>query len=149
MLGNKRGRAVETYEDLAGLGLKYPFLGLMMGLFMFSSAGVPPTAGFVGKLYIFSSAVQVGSATDEISFIGLAILGVVTSVAGGYYYLKVLVAMYMRKEHARDPMVEVEDRGARFSLALCALLTIGLGVLPGTAMAARSRERRGLPGRGR
>lgn len=133
ILGRK-GRTVETYEDLTGLGLKYPFAGLMMGIFMFSSAGVPPTAGFVGKFYIFSSAVQVGNATGEFSFIGLAILAVLTSVAGAYYYLKVLVCMYMREESEPGKFEMAQDSGAKFALVVAAVLTLWLGVAPGAAI---------------
>ncbi len=129
----RNGRPVETYDDLAGLGLKYPIAGIMMGIFMFSSAGVPPMAGFVGKLYIFSSAVQVGNGTGEFAFIGLAILGVLTSVAGAYYYLRVLVSMYMRKAEADDTEM-VMTSSAKFSLYACAVLTIGLGIFPGVAI---------------
>lgn len=129
----RSGRSVETYEDLNGLGLKYPFAGVVMGIFMFSSAGVPPTAGFVGKLFVFRSAVDVGSSTGEFSFIGLAILGVLTSVAGAYYYLKVLVHMYMKKQ-THDRFEESTDRGAKLSIGICAALTLLLGIVPGTAL---------------
>ena len=132
----RNGRTVETYEDLTGLGLKYPFAGLMMGVFMFSSAGVPPTAGFVGKFYIFSSAVQVGNVTGEFAFIGLAILGVLTSVAGAYYYLRVLVCMYMREEAEEGKFEMSQDSAARFSLLVCAGLTLLFGIMPGTAIEA-------------
>lgn len=131
---SRNGRPVETYEDLAGLGLKYPIAGIMMGLFMFSSAGVPPLAGFVGKLYIFSSAVQVGNATGEFAFIGLAILGVLTSVAGAYYYLKVLVSMYMKPaDEKADTSMELTG-SAKFSLFASAILTLGLGIFPGVVI---------------
>ncbi len=135
----RKGTTVETYEDIAGLGLKYPFAGLMMGVFMFSSAGIPPTAGFVGKLYIFRAAVDVGVQTGEFAFIGLSVLAVLTSVAGAYYYLRVLVCMYM-KEPTRDDWVEAsESKSARLSLGICAALTLALGILPAT-MLELSRE---------
>ena len=69
-----------------------------MAIFMFSSAGVPPLAGFVGKFYLFGAAVRTGSATGEFAFTGLAIVGVLASIAGAYYYLRVLVCMYFRRE---------------------------------------------------
>lgn len=126
----RKGKPVETYEDLAGLGLKYPFAGLMMGVFMFSSAGVPPTGGFVGKLYIFSSTVNVGNTTGEFAFIGLALLGVITSVAGAYYYLRVLVYMYMRQPEKERGFSLSSHTSARISIAVCAALTLLLGILP-------------------
>lgn len=135
MLG-RRGRPVETYEDLSGMGLKHPFAGLMMGVFMFSSAGIPPTAGFVGKLYVFSSAVKAGDATGDFSFISLAILAVLTSVAGAYYYLKVLVYMYMREADEERGFTMFTDTGARVSVAACAVLVLLLGIIPSTALEA-------------
>lgn len=126
----RHGRSAETYDDLAGLGFKYPILGLIMAVCMFSSAGIPPTAGFLGKLYVFRAAVDVGQATGEGLFIGLAVLGVLTSVAGVYYYLRVLVCMYMREE--QEPSMEaLEDSGAKAALIVSALLVLYIGILPG------------------
>lgn len=125
----RRNESAETYDELNGLGFKYPVMGLCMGIFMFSSAGIPPTAGFVGKLYVFRAAVDVGAQTGEFAFIGLAILAVLTSVAGVYYYLRVLVHMYM-KEQERE-IRPVESKGAKLAIAICAALTLYLGVLPG------------------
>jgi NADH-quinone oxidoreductase subunit N len=75
-------------EEYAGLGWRYPFLGAALALFMFSLAGIPPTAGFMGKFYIFSAAIQA-------NYVGLAIIGVLNSVLSVYYYLRVTVVMYM------------------------------------------------------
>jgi NADH-quinone oxidoreductase subunit N len=131
---DRRNDATETYEDLAGLGFEYPTVGLLMGIFMFSSAGIPPTAGFVGKLYIFRGAVDVGQATGEFAFIGLAILAVLTSVAGVYYYLRVLVYMYM-KEGDRDLSdTDLEHPSVKGALVVCGLLTLYLGIFPAKAL---------------
>lgn len=124
----RRGEAAETYDDLAGLGLKYPLMGLCMGIFMFSSAGIPPAAGFLGKLYLFRAAVDVGASTGEFIFIAMAILGVLTSVAGVFYYLRVLVYMYM-KEPTRE-IRPVATRGATYAIVVCAIVTLYLGVMP-------------------
>lgn len=125
----RRGEAVETYEDLGQLGFKYPMMGLLMGVFMFSAAGVPPTAGFLAKLYIFSSAVDVGMQTGEFAFIGLVILGVLTSAAGIYYYLKVLVFMYM-KPSLRE-LRPLDHSGPKVAVVLCGILVMYLGIFPG------------------
>jgi NADH-quinone oxidoreductase subunit N len=77
-----------SLEEYAGLGWKYPFLGAAMALFMFSLAGIPPTAGFMGKFYLFSAAIQA-------NYVGLAVIGVLNSVVSVYYYLRVTVIMYM------------------------------------------------------
>ena len=81
------GRAVEQVDDLAGLGRTDPGTALWMAVFMFSMAGIPPLAGFFGKLYVFLAAVQGG-------FWVLATVGVLTSVVSAYYYLRIVKVMY-------------------------------------------------------
>jgi NADH-quinone oxidoreductase subunit N len=83
----RKGRAVEQISDLAGLASNDPALAMAMALFMFSLAGIPPMSGFFGKLYIFLSAVQGGLWT-------LAIVGVLTSVVGAFYYIRIVKVMY-------------------------------------------------------
>jgi NADH-quinone oxidoreductase subunit N len=77
-------------DDYAGLGRKYPALAAAMAIFMLSFTGVPPTLGFVGKFYLFRTALEGG-------FVGLAVIGVLTSLVSAYYYLRVIVIMYMRE----------------------------------------------------
>ena len=83
----RNGRAVERVEDLAGLGRTAPAMAMWMAVFMFSMAGIPPLAGFFGKLYVFLAAVQGGYWT-------LAVIGVLTSVVSAYYYLRIVKVMY-------------------------------------------------------
>ena len=97
---------------MRGLGLKYPFLGAAMALFMFSLAGVPPTAGFMGKLYIFNAAIQA-------NYVGLAIIGVLNSVVSAFYYLRITVVMYMDQGESEP----APDRLAP-ALALAVLIAI-------------------------
>ncbi len=85
-------------DDYAGLGKKYPGLAAAMAIAMFSFTGVPPTVGFIGKFYIFRTALEGG-------YIGLALIGVFTSVISAYYYLRVVVTMYMREG---DPQARSE-----------------------------------------
>ena len=80
-------------SDLAGLGFRQPALGLAMALFMISLGGIPPTAGFMGKVYVFSTALRAG-------LVPLVIVGVLNSVVSVFYYLRVTVAMYMSEEPA-------------------------------------------------
>jgi NADH-quinone oxidoreductase subunit N len=89
ILYGKRGEENINLSDYSGLASKYPLLAAVMALFMFSLAGIPPTAGFVGKFYIFSAAVKAG-------YLGLAIIGVLNSALSVYFYLRVTVMMYMR-----------------------------------------------------
>jgi NADH-quinone oxidoreductase subunit N len=89
VLGGKGEEKVDI-KDYAGLGYTHPLAAIAMSLFLFSLAGIPPTAGFMGKFYIFSAAIKQG-------YLGLAIIGVINSVISVYYYLRITVAMYMKE----------------------------------------------------
>jgi NADH-quinone oxidoreductase subunit N len=93
-----------------------------MTLFMVSLSGIPPTAGFFGKFYVFGAAVDAG-------LIGLATLGVLTSVVGVFYYLRVVVYMYMKPPEKR---IEAPTRPvwAAAVVALLALLVLAVGLFP-------------------
>ncbi len=80
-------KMVEKISDLAGLSKSHPMTALAMAIFMFSMAGIPPLAGFFGKLYIFLSAVRAEMYT-------LAVIGVLTSVVSAFYYLRIVKIMY-------------------------------------------------------
>lgn len=85
-------------EDYAGLGRKYPALAACMTVFMLSFTGVPPTLGFVGKFYLFRTAIEGG-------LVGLAVIGVLTSLVSAYYYLRLVIIMYFRDG---DPSIRSE-----------------------------------------
>lgn len=85
----ENGDAGISLDDYAGLGRKYPALAAVMAVAMLSFTGVPPTLGFVGKFYLFRTVVEGG-------YLGLALLGVLTSLVSAYYYLRVVVVMYMK-----------------------------------------------------
>jgi NADH-quinone oxidoreductase subunit N len=104
-------------EDYAGMGHKYPVLAAAMTVFMLSFTGVPPTLGFVGKFYLFRTAV-------EADLIGLALIGVLTSLISAYYYLRVVVFMYM---HAGNPQVRREPL-LNLAIAASAVLVVGLSL---------------------
>jgi len=124
----RQGEEVLELDDYAGLGLKYPVLGAAMTLFMVSLAGLPPTAGFLGKLYLFRAALGAGRT-------GLVIVGVLTSVVSFYYYLAVIVRMYMAAPSASTEKTEaVLDGHLSLALALAALGTLWLGIWPGWAL---------------
>ncbi len=95
----RRGIALEKISDLSGLAQHDGLLAALFALFMFSMAGVPPFAGFVGKLYVFRAAVDQG-------LWALAVIGVLTSVVGCYYYLRVIKVIYF------DAPVDAFDRRA-------------------------------------
>ncbi len=110
-----------TIERLSGLAHRYPALGLAMAVFMFSLAGIPPTAGFFGKLGIFSAAV----AGQRISVV---IIGVLASAVGAYYYLRILVVMYMRPSVGGE--LRIYSRWLAGGLWVCSGLTLVLGIMP-------------------
>jgi NADH-quinone oxidoreductase subunit N len=84
---SKDGTAVETVEDLAGLSTTSPFMALVLTALMFSLAGIPPLAGFFAKYFVFVAAI-------EAKLYALAIIGVLSSVVGAYYYLRVVKLMW-------------------------------------------------------
>jgi len=94
----RSGEQGTNLEDLAGLGHSHPGLAAVMAVAMLSFTGVPPTLGFFGKFYLFSTVIDGG-------FIGLALIGVLTSLVSAFYYLRVIVIMYMREG---EPVVRRE-----------------------------------------
>jgi NADH-quinone oxidoreductase subunit N len=117
----QRGRMLENISDLSGLGRTQPGLALALGIFMFAMAGIPPTAGFFAKLYIFLAAI-------EADLIGLAIIGVVASVIGAFYYLRVVKVMYFDEPLiAFDRPIAPEVKAV---LVVAAVLTIAFIVWP-------------------
>jgi NADH-quinone oxidoreductase subunit N len=118
----KRGTTRGLEElDYAGLGLQRPFLGFCMAAFMFALAGIPPTAGFFAKYYLFSAAIEQG-------MVGLAIIGVLNSALSLYYYLRVVVTLYMQK--SESPAMMNDDLGIRVVLLVSLLATLWLGFGP-------------------
>jgi NADH-quinone oxidoreductase subunit N len=116
-----KGDSLVDVQDLAGLGFKRPALGVAMLVFMLSMAGVPPTAGFIGKYMMFSAAVQAGE-------VWLTILAVLCSAISAYYYLRIIVMMYMK-----DPIRDFGTEGLAGPGAVAvvaALATVGIGLLP-------------------
>jgi NADH-quinone oxidoreductase subunit N len=89
-------RPVETVEDLAGLGQTHPATALALAVCLFSLAGIPPLAGFMGKFELFAAAFLASTGPDGDLFWWLAVIGVLNSAIGAYYYLKIVVGMYLR-----------------------------------------------------
>jgi NADH-quinone oxidoreductase subunit N len=105
----------------AGLAARRPWLAFAMAIFMLSLAGVPPTAGFVAKLSVFQSAAAAKAW-------GLVIVGVLTSIMGVFYYLRVVVAMYMRPAEVEEPASAPATIAV--AIALAALVVVVLGFTP-------------------
>ncbi len=118
----RQGRALEEIADLSGLSRTHPSLALALAIFMFSLAGLPPTAGFFGKLYIFLAAI-------DAHLTGLAVIGVVTSVIGAFYYFRVVKVMYFDDPvGAFDTPFAGELKGV---VVVTALVTLLFFLVPG------------------
>jgi NADH-quinone oxidoreductase subunit N len=122
ILVGKQGEPNGTVMDFAGLGHKRPMLAVLMSLFLFSLAGMPPTAGFIGKFYIFSGALQEG-------YLWLAIIGVLNSAASVYYYLRVMVFMYMKPAEEDFSWVKV-TAPVGLAMLISAAGTLVPGIVP-------------------
>lgn len=123
-LVGRRGEANVQIDDYRGLARSHPILALAMSIFLFSLAGIPPTAGFVGKFAIFSAAINTG-------YIWLVVIGVLTSAASVFYYFRVVMKMYMESP-------ETEPEEMRFgpltalALGIAAFGVLYIGIFPTT-----------------
>lgn len=119
----QKGLDFTNVTNYAGLGYKQPMLGVLLSIFLFSLAGIPPFAGFIGKYLVFAAAVNEG-------MIGLVVLGVLASAASVYYYLRVMVYLYMKEE---TEATSIDQPGAvyKYSLLILAILTVYFGIQPG------------------
>jgi len=123
-----RGAEAVSYEDLAGIGKRHPLAGAAFSLFLLSLAGVPPTAGFFGKLYIVKSAMGAG-------LYPLAVILLLNSVLSAYYYLRVLVFMYMREPAPGAPVATPMRSGyVTTALVVAGILVLILGIWPTTSL---------------
>ncbi len=106
-----------------GLGRRYPLLGAAMMVFMLSLAGIPPLAGFFGKLYVFGAAVQTG-------WTWLVVVAVLNSAISAYYYLRVIVNMYLEPETSSSPVTVKPAWAVAIALATAGTVLIGLWPTP-------------------
>jgi len=117
----QQGKMLEGINDLAGLSRSQPGLALALAIFMFAMAGIPPTAGFFSKLYIFLAAI-------DAHLNALAVIGVVTSVVGAFYYLRIVKVMYFDDPAgAFDRPIAVELKAV---LVVTAIVTLFFFLLP-------------------
>ena len=128
------GRMVEEISDLAGLARTNPALAFFLGVLLFSLAGIPPLAGFFAKYFVFLAAIKAGLYV-------LAVIGVLASVVGAYYYLAIVKVMYFDEPAAPfEPM----PRALKAVLAVSGLLVFLLGVVPGPLVAAAETAAKSL-----
>jgi NADH-quinone oxidoreductase subunit N len=130
-----RQRPAETVDDLGGLGRSHPGLALVMVLFLFSLTGIPLTAGFVGKMWLFLGALGVPGGAESPAlveqhrlFVTLAVIMAINAAIGGWYYLRIAAVMYLR-----EPLHSLPESRAvplRAAILVCAAVTLGLGIYP-------------------
>lgn len=125
---SKKGDSCLNLHDLSGVSRRHPLLAAAMAIFLFSMAGIPPTAGFVAKYLVLYSAVQAGE-------IPLVVLSVLCSAIAVYYYLRVLVYMYMREPQSEEKIAGIPLWSA-LALGVMAFLTLQLGIMPSALIEA-------------
>ncbi len=146
----RRGRQLESVEELAGLGRTRPLMAAVLAVFMFSLAGIPVLAGFWGKLAVFAGALGVDAGAEaggtlRTWFVSLAIAGVLNAAVAAAYYLRIVARMYFRTPLG-VPKAE-GGPGAWWAAMVCAVLTIGIGILPGPLMRQANRVGRTVESR--
>jgi NADH-quinone oxidoreductase subunit N len=116
------GRMVESLDDLSGLSRTHPLMAAALAAFMFSMAGVPPLAGFWGKLYVFQAAVGA-------ELYVLAVIGVLTSVVSCFYYLRIVKLMYF--DEASEPLDPQIGKEMAAVLLVSAVVVLAFIIIPG------------------
>ena len=119
-------RPVETVDDLAGLARSHPMLAAAMAVCLFSLAGIPPLSGFFGKFYLFFAALEASAGADSDIYWLLALVGVLNSAIGAYYYLKLISAMYFR-DPVGAPLAPQLTWPTATSIGACSTLAVLLG----------------------
>ncbi len=127
-----KGELRQEIDDFAGLGARQPFTAAMLAMFLFSLLGAPLTGGFFGKFLVFKAALDAG-------LVWLAVLGLLNSAVAAYYYLRLVVAMYMRPPLENAPVPEPLRAGLGAALGLSALGTVLLGIFPSFVATFASR----------
>ena len=130
---SQRGEKHVLVTDLSGLGERQPLTAALLTVFMLSMIGIPLTAGFFGKFYIFRAAIEQG-------FVWLTVVGLLTSAVGAWYYLQVLVMIWMREPGEAVDAIQPLGPCLRAALVLSAVGTFVLGVFPGFVLDAAEKS---------
>jgi len=139
LMGSK-GKEAVSYEDLAGAGRRHPGAAIPFVIGVLSLLGMPPTAGFFGKYYVFIAAVRA-------DLVWLAVLGVLASAVGAYYYLKVVVYLFMKEPEEEAPIaVPMRSGYVLVALVLAGFLVVEMGVRPGGYLERALSAAQGLVG---
>ncbi|HET7796214.1 MAG TPA: NADH-quinone oxidoreductase subunit N, partial [Rhizobacter sp.] len=128
MLLSRRGFESENIDDLKGLAKRSPWYAAVMAIFMFSLAGIPPTVGFYAKLAVLQSLVS----TNDSTYVVLAVIAVLLSLVGAFYYLRLVKVMYFDEPKETAPITTTGD--VRVLLSLNGAAVLVFGILPGWLM---------------
>jgi NADH-quinone oxidoreductase subunit N len=123
LVRNSDGDEDATMVHWAGLGQRYPVVGLLFSMFLLAFAGIPLTSGFVSKFAVFQAAAKGGA-------VPLVIIGVIASGVAAYFYVRVIVLMFFTEPPADQVQVVMPSFWSKAAIAACAVVTIGLGVFP-------------------
>src|SRR5262249_24114667 len=115
-----KGKNVEDISDLSGMAKNHPVMAAMLASLMFSMAGIPPLAGFLAKFYIFVAAVNAG-------FVWFAVVGVLASVIGAVYYIRLIKIMYF---HEPGVAFDAPDKLTGTLVVACGVLMVVMFVVP-------------------
>lgn len=129
------GARVEMIDDLAGTSGTHPFMALCLAILMFSLAGVPPLAGFFAKFFVFGAAVGAG-------LYELAILGVVSSVVGAFYYLRIVKIIYI--DDIRETALDLMPRSLAVTMGFLSFFVLTFFIWPGPLITASERAAQSL-----
>jgi len=122
LLLERGGQEAVNLEDYSGLATSHPLLAVTLSLFLLSLIGIPPTAGFVGKFYLFAAAIRAG-------YVWLAVIAVLNAAVAAYYYLRLIVYMYMREPEGL-PTVYAPSLPGGLALGIAAWGVVQLGLMP-------------------
>lgn len=118
---SRRGEVLEKVSDFAGLATHYPGYAMIMTILMFSMAGIPPLAGFFGKLFVFKAAIGAG-------MFALAVFGVITSVVAAFYYLRIIKLIYF--DQADEDIDQDAPLELRAIMVVAAIVNVGFFIFP-------------------
>lgn len=123
LIRNADGEEDATLSHWAGLGQRSPIVGVMLSMFLLAFAGIPLTSGFISKFSVFKAAAQGGA-------VPLVIIGVISSGIAAYFYVRVIVSMFFTEASGNTSQVVAPSALSKTAIAVCAFITLGLGILP-------------------
>ena len=133
-----RDRELDRVDELSGIGFRRPIAAACLAVFVFSLAGIPPLAGFWGKLILFWETISFGLQSEASAmsfwFVTLAVVGVVNAAISAGYYLRIVATMYFPSSVSVSSVVTRDAWGASGAMVICAVLVILAGIVPGRLM---------------